>query len=67
MRLNDFYCMFHSQIRLKMEWEEGGGRPEFSRYLETFTCTLKKIIRITCALEIMDKSVVYAAIITEIF
>lgn len=27
----------------------------------------KKKIRITCALEIMDKSVVYAAIITEKF
>lgn len=67
MQLNDSYCMFHSQIRLKMEWEEDGGWPEFSRYLETFTYTVGKNIKITCALEIMGKSVVYAAIITENF
>lgn len=50
-----------------MEWEEDGGWPEFSRYLETFTYTVGKNIKITCALEIMGKSVVYAAIITENF
>lgn len=67
MQLNDSYCIFHSQIRLKMEWEEEGGWPEFSRYLETFMCTVEKNQAHLCFRNYGQISSLYMQVLLRIF